>query len=194
MRTDGRPTRCLAAMTLGLVLSVVSLGCAATARGTPAVVAPSDTMTAPPSPTAPPPASTLPVVSPSPRSSAPSVQPTREVSPDELEVLGLTVESVSPTGHISELRAVSAANEVYHYPSSVEVAASLFRLNDPPTLGSDIPVDRRAIWVVRFSGIDEPMGGPWVPGRSVGPVRILRTAYVFVDAESSDFLYRISIE
>jgi hypothetical protein len=102
------------------------------------------------------------------------------MSPAELGDLGLSVEPLSEGAvTVSRSEALRIAHEEYDPPGAAEtLEAFLYRVTDPSTLRSDDPIDKRPVWIVRFTNVSVHSPGG----------RLLTRQYSFVDATDGTWL------
>lgn len=113
------------------------------------------------------------------------------LSDDEAENLAVVLTSTDESGYLSRGEAISVARREYpfvgHQP---EIDAFLYRVTDLQTRDADGgEIVNHPMWIVRFSGFEEVTGGPIRADGLPSEGRVLRFAYVFIDAASGDWLY-----
>jgi hypothetical protein len=100
----------------------------------------------------------------------------------------LTAPSTVPLVSIDD--AFGAAGREYDWaqmPGRPDIAAALASLTVGPSQGPEAPLNGRLVWIVHVSGIEQYVAGPWTPDGPL-PGRVLRHAYVFIDATTGEFL------
>lgn len=185
MTTEGRWRIGLVVLVVGS--SIGSVGCSGAARSTSSE-----------------PTSASPAVS----TSAPSAvqdqatgpaEPTADSSPSsatglsdhEAENLAVVLTPSDQNGYVSADEALTVARREYPFVGQTpRVDAFLYRVTDTQTRATDgSAIVDQPMWIVRFSGIEEPTGGPIRDDGSPSEGRILRFAYVFIDARTGEWLY-----
>jgi hypothetical protein len=95
----------------------------------------------------------------------------------------------SASGLISEADALEVAAAAEGSMGRKPADAWLVRATDSATLRSDSPVADRAVWVVHFSEVNEPVSIP-ITARSAGEMQsTVDDAYVYIDASTGEYLY-----
>jgi hypothetical protein len=102
------------------------------------------------------------------------------LSEAELADVGLRVEAVTePDASVSRSEALASARKEYDPPGTAErVDAFLYRVTDPATLRSDRPIDRKPVWIVRYTNVSV---------QSPGGIPLTRY-YSLIDATSGEWI------
>lgn len=115
----------------------------------------------------------------------------RDLSDADVARLGeFTLTDASGVPAISMDQAVQVAGNEYDWaamPGKPAVESALASVTVAASQGREGAVQGRLVWVVHVSGIEQQVDGPWTPEGPL-PGRVLRHAYVFVDAQTGEFL------
>lgn len=116
----------------------------------------------------------------------------RGMEPDLVATLaegGVTVRPVTTTGFITREQALAVADEVQEEAFKAgDRDAALVSATDPMTIRGDNPVADRAVWIVRYTGLAIPVGGPIRENGTAADGGVFTTAYIYIDAISGDWL------
>jgi hypothetical protein len=103
-----------------------------------------------------------------------------------MQQLRVVIEPLTPDSQIAASEAIDVANKEYSYDRVAKsVTATLMTVTDP---SSREILDKRAVWTVFYAGLD--IEGPSIPNAdgTVTPGHRFTGAFVFVDANSGEFL------
>ena len=108
----------------------------------------------------------------------------------ELANSGVQVEPLTGDGFITREEALAVADEVQDdaFKSAARDAA-LVSVSDPTTMRGDEQVSDRPLWIVRYSGLAIPVGGPVREDGTTADGGVFTTAYIYIDAINGEWLF-----
>lgn len=72
---------------------------------------------------------------------------------------------------------------------ATSIDAFLETLTVPGMAHSDAPIAGRGVWIIRLAGLSQEQPGPITADGVPAPGHILHRAYIFIDADSGEFLF-----
>ena len=118
------------------------------------------------------------------------------LSAQDIASLGDVILGEPPTRGMERNAAMSAANALYDAKAlgASGVDAFLETVTVEGTLATDEPISKRAAWVIRLTGMAIDAGGPPTDKGKPAASHVLTTAFIFLDAETGEFLMTVWTE
>ncbi len=108
--------------------------------------------------------------------------------PADVVRLGITIAPTDSAGAIPRADAIEMVRDAAGLAPGSVADAYLVEVTDPHTLGTDRPIDKSRVWLVRVTGFSLYKPGPVLEDGSSAPGHTAHYLYAYVDAQTGEIL------